>query len=29
MPIGVQAITDTYLDHKAIAVARLAHGAMQ
>jgi len=29
MPIGVQAIADTYLDHKAIAVARLAHGAMQ
>jgi amidase len=29
MPIGVQAITDTDLDHKAIAVARLAHGAMQ
>ncbi|MBW8843125.1 MAG: amidase [Sphingomonadales bacterium] len=29
MPIGVQAIADTYLDHKAIAIARLAHGAMQ
>jgi amidase len=29
MPIGVQAIADTYQDHKAIAVARLAHGAMQ
>jgi amidase len=29
LPIGVQAIVDTYLDHKAIAVARLAHGAMQ
>jgi len=29
MPIGVQAIADTYLDHKAIAVARLAHGAIQ
>jgi amidase len=29
MPIGVQAIADTYLDHKAIAVARLAHGAVQ
>jgi len=29
MPIGVQAIAGTYLDHKAIAVARLAHGAMQ
>lgn len=29
LPIGVQAIADTYLDHKAIAVARLAHGAVQ
>jgi amidase len=29
LPIGVQAITDTYLDHKAIAIARLAHGVMQ
>jgi amidase len=29
LPIGVQAIADTNLDHKAIAVARLAHGAMQ
>jgi len=29
LPIGVQAIAGTYLDHKAIAVARLAHGAMQ
>lgn len=29
LPIGVQAIADSWLDHKAIAVARLAHGAMQ
>ncbi|MBS0478119.1 MAG: amidase [Proteobacteria bacterium] len=29
LPIGVQAIADTYQDHKAIAVARLAHGVMQ
>jgi len=29
LPIGVQAITDTFQDHKAIAIARLAHGAMQ
>ncbi|THD35221.1 MAG: amidase [Sphingomonas sp.] len=29
LPIGVQAIADTYKDHTAIAVARLAHGVMQ
>jgi len=29
LPIGVQAIADTLNDHKAIAVARLAHGVMQ
>lgn len=29
MPIGVQAIANTYADHTAIAVARLAHGVMQ
>ena len=28
LPIGVQAITDTYQDHKAVAIARLAHEAM-
>jgi len=28
MPIGVQAIADTLQDHKAIAIARLAHGVM-
>ena len=29
LPIGVQAIADTYLDHKAIAVARLAKNAVE
>ncbi|MBN8807166.1 MAG: amidase [Sphingomonas sp.] len=29
LPIGVQAIADTYQDHTAIAVARLAHGVMR
>ena len=29
LPIGVQVIADTYADHTAIAVARLAHGVMQ
>jgi amidase len=29
LPIGVQAIADTYADHIAIAVARLANGVMQ
>jgi amidase len=28
MPIGVQAITDTWQDHKAIAIARLAHNSV-